>query len=72
YDKTGHHPVWDLGLREVITLIPLFVFVFWIGFYPNTFLDFIHASVEHLIQRMNMGAVAGNENMIAKYITEIF
>jgi len=72
YEHSGHHPVRDLGLREVITLIPLLVFVFWIGFHPNTFLDFMHASVEHLLQRMNMSAVAGNENMIAKYITEIF
>jgi NADH-quinone oxidoreductase subunit M len=72
YDASGHHPVWDLELREVIALVPLFVFVFWIGFYPNTFLDFMHTSVDHLIQRMNMNTVAGNENMIAKYITEIF
>ncbi|HBH61188.1 MAG TPA: NADH-quinone oxidoreductase subunit M [Nitrospiraceae bacterium] len=72
YDTSGHHPVWDLGLREVITLIPLFVFVFWIGFYPNTFLDYMHASVEHLIQQMNMSSLAGNENIIANYITEIF
>lgn len=72
YEPSGHHPVRDLGLREVITLIPLFVFVFWIGFHPNTFLDYMHASVEHLIQRMNMSTVAGNENMIAKYISEIF
>jgi len=72
YEPSGHHPVWDLGLREVVTLIPLLVFVFWIGFYPNTFLDYMHASVEHLIQRMNMTTMAGNENMIAKFITEIF
>jgi NADH-quinone oxidoreductase subunit M len=72
YEKSGKHPVWDLDLREVITLIPLVIFVFWIGFYPNTFLDYMHASVEHLIQQMNLTAVAGNENIIAKYITEIF
>ena len=72
YEASGHHPVSDLSVREVVTLIPLFVFVFWIGFYPNVFLDYMHASVEHLIQQMNLTAVAGDENMIAKYITEIF
>jgi NADH-quinone oxidoreductase subunit M len=72
YEASGHHPVSDLSVREVVTLIPMFVFVFWIGFYPNAFLDYMHASVEHLIQQMNLTAVAGNENMIAKYITEIF
>jgi NADH-quinone oxidoreductase subunit M len=72
YEASGHHPVRDLDLREVLTLVPLFVFVFWIGFYPNTFLEYMHASVEHLIQQMELTAVAGNENMIAKYIMEIF
>ncbi len=72
YEASGSHPVHDLSLREVVTLMPLFVLVFWIGFYPNTFLEYMHASVEHLIQQMNLTAVAGNENMIAKYITEIF
>ncbi len=72
YEASGHHPVRDLGFREVITLLPLFVFVFWIGLYPNAFLDYMHASVEHLLQQVNATAVAGNENVIAKYLTEIF
>ncbi len=72
YEASGKHPVRDLDMREIITIIPLFIFVFWIGFYPNTFLEYMHASVEHLIQQMNLTSVAGNENMIAKYITEIF
>jgi NADH-quinone oxidoreductase subunit M len=72
YEPSGQHPVRDLGMREIITLVPMFILVFWIGFHPNTFLDYMHASVEHLIQQMNLTAVAGNENMIAKYITEIF
>ena len=66
------HPVSDLGFREVVTLIPLFVLVFWIGFFPNTFLEYMHASVEHLIEQVNRTAYAGQENMIAKYIMEIF
>ncbi len=72
WEPSGKHPVWDLQFREVLTLLPMFVFVFWIGLYPNTFLDFMHASVQHLIEQLNRTAVAGNENMLAKYITEIF
>ncbi len=72
FEASGHHPVRDIGLREVITLIPLFVLVFWIGFYPNIFLEYMHSSVEHLIQQMNLTAVEGNKNLIAQYITEIF
>ncbi len=72
YEASGHHPVWDLNLREVITMVPLIVFVFWIGFYPNMFLDYMHSSVEHLIQQVNQTAYAGQENLITKYIMEIF
>ncbi len=69
-----HHPVTDLSMREVITLIPLFVLVFWIGFYPNTFLEYMHVTVEHLIEQVNQNraAYAGDENMLAKYIMEMF
>jgi NADH-quinone oxidoreductase subunit M len=72
HEPSGKHPVRDLELREVITLLPLFVLVFWIGFYPNTFLSYMHASVEHLLQQVNQNVYAGNENMLAKYIMEIF
>ena len=72
YEASGKHPVKDLDLREVIALVPLIIFIFWIGFHPNTFLEYMHASVEHLIGRLNETAYAGNENMIAKYLMEIF
>lgn len=72
YEPSGKHPVRDLELREIITLLPLFVLVFWIGFYPNTFLEYLHASVEHLLQQVNQNVYAGNENMLTKYIMEIF
>lgn len=43
----------DMDLREIVTLLPLVLFVFWIGVYPDTFLSFMHASVQHLIDRLN-------------------
>jgi len=46
----------DLNPREVITLLPMFILVFWIGLYPNVFLSFMHASVEHLIEQVNHGS----------------
>ena len=72
YEASGKHPVLDLDFREVMVLLPMIVFVFWIGFYPNVFLDYMHASVEHLIGQVNQTSYAGQENMIAKFITEIF
>ena len=43
----------DLNEREIMTLAPLVILVFWIGVYPNTFLGFIDPSVTHLLERVN-------------------
>jgi NADH-quinone oxidoreductase subunit M len=45
----------DVNLREIITLLPMVILIFWIGVYPNTFLSFMHVSVQHLIDRLNIG-----------------
>lgn len=45
----------DMDLREVVTLLPMVVLVFWIGVYPDTFLGFMHASVQHLLERVHQG-----------------
>jgi NADH-quinone oxidoreductase subunit M len=70
YQSSGHHSVWDLNLREVITLVPLVVFIFWIGFYPDTFLSYMHSSVEHLIENVN--ASTSGQNLTTNNIMEIF
>jgi NADH-quinone oxidoreductase subunit M len=46
-----HSHLKDLGLREVITLAPLLVFVFWIGLHPEPFTRVMHASVQHLLEQ---------------------
>jgi len=46
-----HSGLRDLGLREIITLAPLLVFVFWIGLHPEPFTRVLHASVQHLLQQ---------------------
>jgi NADH-quinone oxidoreductase subunit M len=43
----------DMDIREIITLFPLVVLVFWIGVYPDTFLGFMHESVKELITKLN-------------------
>jgi NADH-quinone oxidoreductase subunit M len=42
----------DLSTREIVVMAPLLVFVFWIGFYPNTFLDKMNPSLENLIKQV--------------------
>jgi len=53
--------VTDLNGREIATLMPLLVLVFWIGFNPGPFLDRMHASVDHLVSEMS--SVRGVKNI---------
>jgi NADH-quinone oxidoreductase subunit M len=47
------HGLVDLNLREIITLAPLLIFVFWIGLGPHPFLEVMHSSVAHLLEQVN-------------------
>ncbi len=42
----------DLSAREVVIMLPLLLFIFWIGFYPNTFFEKMNPSLENLIQQV--------------------
>ncbi|MCL5966909.1 MAG: NADH-quinone oxidoreductase subunit M [Deltaproteobacteria bacterium] len=42
----------DLNAREVAYMLPLLLFVFWIGVYPQTFLRKMDASVQAVITRI--------------------
>lgn len=59
----------DMDLREMVALAPLIVFVLWIGIYPVQFLDFMHPSVQHLLERVNVAGT--HETNIAKAIVEV-
>lgn len=51
----------DLNGREIVTLLPLVVLVFWIGFNPEPFLSKMRVSVANLVSDVSksQGAVAG-------------
>jgi len=59
----------DMDAREIIALAPLVILVFWIGVYPVPFLDFMHPTVQHLLERVNAGGM--QEINIAKIILEV-
>ena len=46
----------DLNCREVVTLLPMLLLIFWIGIYPNVFLSYMHTSVNHLLHQVNTSA----------------
>ncbi|OGQ86153.1 MAG: NADH-quinone oxidoreductase subunit M [Deltaproteobacteria bacterium RIFOXYD12_FULL_56_24] len=51
-DNPDHSGIADLNLREMATLAPLLIFVFWIGLSPEPFLRVMHVSVTHLIEQV--------------------
>jgi len=48
----------DLNWREVVTLAPLIVLIFWIGLYPKPFFHLMAASVDQLAAAMQVAAMA--------------
>lgn len=49
----GNPELVDLNVREVVTLAPLLMFVFWIGLAPEPFMNVMHTSVAHLVEQVN-------------------
>ncbi|HIE25060.1 MAG TPA: NADH-quinone oxidoreductase subunit M [Anaerolineales bacterium] len=47
--KEHGHPLRDLSVRELVTIIPLLVFIFWIGLYPKPFFALIAPTVDNLV-----------------------
>ena len=48
-DKEENKSVKDLNFREVITLVPIVVFIFWIGLYPKPFFNLMAPAVEKIV-----------------------
>ncbi len=42
----------DLSAREITSLVPLVVFVVWLGVYPQTFLQYLHVPVRVILVRV--------------------
>ncbi len=53
-----HSALKDLGLREILTLAPLLVFVLWIGLNPQPFTRVLHASVDNLLKQVERPTTA--------------
>ena len=42
----------DMNTREMLVLIPIFIFIVWIGIYPSTFLNVSKASSKNIIEHV--------------------
>jgi NADH-quinone oxidoreductase subunit M len=57
-DKEENRVLLDLNLREIVTIVPLLVFIFWIGLYPRPFFALISPAVEQVVAVLQIAAVA--------------
>jgi NADH-quinone oxidoreductase subunit M len=47
--KKNGHALKDLNWREIVTIVPILVFIFWIGLYPKPFFELMAPAVEKLL-----------------------
>ncbi len=58
-DKEENRKLLDLNWREIVTMVPLLILIFWIGLYPKPFFNLMAPAVEQLIAAIKVAAVAG-------------
>ena len=47
--KKHGHAIRDLNWREIVTMVPLLLLIFWIGLYPAPFFNLMAPAVNHLV-----------------------
>lgn len=54
-DKPENQKLIDINGRELATLVPIAIFVIWIGIYPSTFLNKTEASGRQVLEQVERG-----------------
>ena len=54
-DNPKNQALKDLNFREVMTLVPLVIWAFWIGLYPKPFFSVLERPVTRIVERVNPG-----------------
>lgn len=52
----------DMSIREIVVLVPIVVFIFWLGVQPGMILDRIEASIEKVMAPLNIESLQPQEN----------
>jgi len=56
--KKHGHSIRDLNWREIVTLLPILILIFWIGLYPKPFFTLIAPAVDKLVAVIQAASVA--------------
>ncbi len=54
------HPLKDLNAREILSLAPIIVLIFWMGIFPTHFLKWSQASVDFFVKNKNQYYLLGD------------
>ena len=57
--KQHGHSLRDLNWREIATVVPILILIFWIGLYPAPFFHLMAPAVDKLVTALS-SATAGN------------
>ncbi|MCH8291241.1 NADH-quinone oxidoreductase subunit M [Candidatus Poribacteria bacterium] len=60
-DNPKNQVLKDLNLREIVVLIPIVIFIVWIGVYPKPFLSRMEKSVNHVLTQSKSTATIKTE-----------
>ncbi|MGE5461795.1 MAG: complex I subunit 4 family protein [Syntrophothermus sp.] len=55
--KQHGHGIRDLNWREIATVVPLLIFIFWIGLYPKPFFTLMAPAVDKLVAALQSAAL---------------
>jgi NADH-quinone oxidoreductase subunit M len=58
-DKEENMTLKDINWREIATLVPLVILIFWIGLYPRPFFTLMAPSVDKLVTMIHTAGIAG-------------
>jgi NADH-quinone oxidoreductase subunit M len=57
-EKEENRVLKDINWREIVTLVPLVIFIFWIGIYPKPFFTLMAPAVDKLVVALQTAALA--------------
>jgi NADH-quinone oxidoreductase subunit M len=52
-DNPANHNLKDLNMREIWTLVPIVICMFWIGLYPKPFFEILDRPVRYVVEKVD-------------------